>query len=63
MVHPIIINSSGNSENLYPNGFVNITKSLKKTFRDIFNHELRPSKIIMNEADYKDILIFAKENS
>ncbi len=58
MKHPIVIDSDGEIRNVN-DPVANVTKSFKRSFNRIFNAPLKPSKILMSEADWKDILAWS----
>jgi hypothetical protein len=57
--HPIIINSLGKAENSPPPSLFRDLKAIKK---QINGWGLRPTKYIMNQSDYEDILKWSKDN-
>lgn len=61
MIHPLIINNFGKIQ-IYSEGAQRTLDCLKKQFRQIFNQPLRPSTILMNEIDFKDVLAWSKES-
>lgn len=58
MKHPIVIDSDGEIRNVNdPVG--NVTRSFRRSFNQIFNAPLKPSRIFMSEAEWKDILAWS----
>ncbi len=58
MIHPLIINSKGKLED---NGKSELRDSLRDMLKLMSGWDLQPTRILMNKADYDDIVAWGKE--